>query len=86
MNGDILPKKKVEDIWVLKTHEGFDEKYKILISKNARAKHYLFCSLDRDIFNSIENASSAHDIWRMLEITHQGTSSMKETKINILVQ
>ena len=25
-------------------------------------------------------------MWKMLEITHQGTSSMKETKINILVQ
>ena len=62
MNSDILPKKKEEDIWSLKTHEEFDEKDKVLISKNARVKHYLFCSLDRDIFNSIENASSAYDI------------------------
>ena len=54
MNGDRLPKKKVEDIWVLKTHEEFDEKDKILNSKNARAKYYLFCSSDRDVFNSIK--------------------------------
>ena len=53
MNGDIIPKKKVEDRRVLKTHEDFDERDKILISKNTRAKHYLFCSLDRDIFNSM---------------------------------
>ena len=56
MNGDILPKKKVKDIWVLKTHEEFNEKDKILISKNVRVNHYLFCSLDRDIFNSIDQA------------------------------
>ena len=54
MNGDIIPKKKIEDRLVLKTHEDFDDRDKILISKNARAKHYLFCSLDRDIFNSID--------------------------------
>ena len=62
MIGDIIPKKKVEDIWVLKTYEDFYDRDKILIFKNARVKHYLFCSLDRDIFNSVENASSTQDI------------------------
>ena len=57
-----------------------------MISKNARAKHYLICSLDRDIFNSVDQSSSTYEMWKMLEITHQGTSSMKETKINILMQ
>ena len=62
INGDIVPKKMVEDAWVLKTHEAFDDKDKILISKNSRAKHYLFCSLNTNIFNSVENALSAHNI------------------------
>ena len=62
MIGDIMPKKKVEDGWVLKTHEDFDDNDKMLISKNARAKHYLISSLDRDIFNSVDQASSAHEI------------------------
>ena len=57
-----------------------------MISKNVRAKHYLTRGLDRNIFNSVNQASSAHEMWRMLKVTHQGTSSMKETKINILVQ
>ena len=62
MNEDIMPKKKVENRWVLKTHEDFDDRAKILISKNTRAKHYLFCNLDRDILNNIDQASSAHKI------------------------
>ena len=70
----------------IKTHDDFDDKDKIMISKNARAKHYLTCGLHRNIFNSVNQASSAYEIWRMLEVTHQGTSSIKETKINILVQ
>ena len=86
MHGDMIPKKKVDNVLVEKSYEDLDDKDKVLLSKNARAKHYLFCGLDRDIFNSVENASSAHDIWKILEVTHQGTNSMKETKINILVQ
>ena len=70
INGDIIPKKKVKDRWVLKTREDFDDKDKMLISKTARTKHYFICNLDRDIFNSVDQASSAHEIWKRLEITH----------------
>ena len=86
MHGDMIPMKKVDDRFVEKTRKDFDEKEKIMISKNAKAKNYLICELDRNIYNSIDQASSAHELWRMLEVTHQGTSSIKETKINILVQ
>ena len=55
-----------------------------MISKNVKAKKYLIC--DRNIYNSVDQTSSAHETWRILEVTHQGTSSMKEIKINILVQ
>ena len=41
MNGDIVPKKKVEDRWLVKTRNDFDDRDKIMISKNARAKYYL---------------------------------------------
>ena len=51
----------------------------------ALTKIYLICGLDRNIYNNVDQVSCAHEMWRMLEVTHQGTSSMKETKINILV-
>ena len=57
-----------------------------MISKNAKVKHYLICDLDRNIFNNVDQPFSAHEMWRMLKVTHQGTGFMKETKINILVQ
>ena len=62
MHSDIIPMKKVKDRFVLKTHENFDDNDKILILKKVRAKHYLFYSLDRDIFNSVDQASSAREI------------------------
>ena len=39
MNGDTIPKKKVEDRWVVKTYDDSDDRDKIMISKNASAKH-----------------------------------------------
>ena len=43
-------------------------------------------SRQKYLYNSVNQASSAHEMWRMLEVTHQDTSSMKETKINFFVQ
>ena len=86
MHGDIIPGKKIDDIFVEKTHEDLDDKDKIMISKNAKAKNSLICGLDRNIYNRVDQASSAHKMWRIVEVIQQGTSSMKETKINILVQ
>ena len=86
MHGDIIPKKKVGDIFIDKVHDELNDKNKIKLSKNGKAKNFLICGLDRNIYSSVDQASSAHYMWKMLEITHQCTSSMKETKINILVQ
>ena len=46
MHCDMIPVKKVDDRFVGKTHEDFDERDKIMISKNAKAKNYLICGLD----------------------------------------
>ena len=86
MHSDMIRMKKIDNRFVEKTHEDFDERDKIMISKNTKAKNYLIYGLDRNIYNSVDQASSAHKMWRMLEVTHQGTISMNETKINILVQ
>ena len=66
ISGDITPKKKVEYRWVVKNHDDFDDGDKIMILKNARAKHFLTCSLDRNIFDSVDQESSAHGILRIL--------------------
>ena len=86
MHGDMIPRRKVDDRFVEKSHEDLDDRDKIMISKNTKTKNYLICGLDRNIYNRVDQASSAHEMWRMLKVTHQGTSFMKETKINILVQ
>ena len=44
----------------------------------------LFCSLDRNEFNRVSICKSAFDIWRTLQVTHEGTNKVKQTKISML--
>ena len=62
MHGDIISRKKVDDRFVDKVHEELDEKDKIMISKNAKAKNFLICCLDRNIYSSVNQASSENDM------------------------
>ena len=41
--------------------------------------------MDRNEYNRICQCQSAKEIWRLLEITHEGTNQVKESKINLLV-
>ena len=45
----------------------------------------LFCSLDRNEFNTVSVCKTAYEIWRTLQVTHEGTSKVKQTKIAMLV-
>ena len=63
----------------------WDESEKKVFALNAKAMNTLFCALDKNEFNHISICDSTFDIWRTLEVTHKGTSRVKESKINILV-
>ena len=52
---------------------------------NAKAMNVLYCALDANEFNRISTCMSAKKIWDRLEVAHEGTSQVKESKINILV-
>jgi hypothetical protein len=52
---------------------------------DSKAMNALFCAMDKSEFNRVSTASNAHEIWHILEVTHEGTSKVKETKISVLV-
>nr|CAN63624.1 hypothetical protein VITISV_012388 [Vitis vinifera] len=52
---------------------------------NAKVVYTLQCSMDRNEYNRICQCKSAKEIWRLLEITHEETNQVKESKINLLV-
>ena len=41
--------------------------------------------MDRNEYNRIFQCKSTKEIWRLHEITHEGTNQVKESKINLLV-
>ena len=52
---------------------------------NAKAMNALFCALDRNKFNRVSMCETTFDIWHILEITHEGTSSVKDSKVNFFM-
>ena len=53
-------------------------------STNAKAIHLLFCALGPDEYGRISSCSNAKEFWDKLEVTHEGTNEVKETKIGLL--
>ena len=45
----------------------------------------LFCALNKEEFNRVLMAKSASQIWQILQVTHEGTNKVKESKISVLV-
>ena len=52
---------------------------------NAKVIFTLQCAMDRNEYNITCQCKLAKEIWRLLEITHEGTNQVKESKLNLLV-
>ncbi|XP_059627779.1 uncharacterized protein LOC132270616 [Cornus florida] len=70
---------------VPKTEVEWDtEDYK-LISLNVKAKVNLNCAISPSEYNRVSTCTTAKEIWDKLQITYEGTSQVKESKIDILM-
>ena len=84
-NGPYIQIKIVNNIEVPRLGEEFDEHDMKKCSLNANAINCLYCVLSNDEFNRVCMCSSSYEIWKTLEVTHEGTNQVKETKISMLV-
>ena len=55
------------------------------VQNNAKAIHPIYCALDVNKFNRISGCETAKKIWDKLEVTHERTNQVKESKISMLV-
>ena len=55
------------------------------LQNNAKTIHTLYCVFYVNEFNRIFDCETAKEIWDKLEVTHEGTSQVKESKISMLV-
>ncbi|KAK8685389.1 hypothetical protein V6N13_041392 [Hibiscus sabdariffa] len=51
---------------------------------NCKALHIIFCALGPDVYAKVSYCESAKEVWDKLEVIHEGTNDVKETKIGLL--
>ena len=79
-----LPK-VVDGNKIQKPLKEYDEEENNEFQLNSRAIYILLCAMDRTEYNRICQCKTAKDVWRILEITHEGTNQVKDFKVRILV-
>ncbi|XP_075111770.1 uncharacterized protein LOC142181953 [Nicotiana tabacum] len=71
-------------ITVPKTRKEYNDADTKAIEKNFRANKILVCGIGPDEYNRFSACQSAKDIWEALQTAHEGTTQVKQYKIDIL--
>ena len=82
--GYTFPTKDVDGGKIRKTLDEYNEEESRKFQLNSRAIYILVCAMDRNEYNKISQCKTAKEIWRILEITHEGTTQVKDSKVRIL--
>ena len=59
--------------------------HKAKVQMNAKAKYLLTCTLSKSEYDKIILCDSAKEIQDRLQVLHEGTDQVKETKISMLI-
>nr|XP_009626695.1 titin homolog [Nicotiana tomentosiformis] len=71
-------------VTVPKTRKEFNDADRKAIKKNFRAKKILVCGISPDEYNRILACQSAKEIREAIQTTHEGTTQVKQSKIDML--
>jgi len=86
-NGPLIPTVTKEDGKVIiKKPEEFDSDDYKMMEKNAKAKKLLYFGLRRDEYTSISECESAKEMWDALQIAHEETNQVKQSRIELLMR
>ena len=75
------PTETVNGIVTPKPKSRWDANDKKLYSIDSKAMNALICALDKTEYNRISHCNTAQEIWHTLEVTHEGTSQVKESRL-----
>jgi len=82
----ILVRIKEDGTTVMKKPEEFDSNGFKMMEKNAKTKKLLYFSLGPDEYTRISECESAKDIWEALQVAHEGTNQVKQSRIEFLMR
>ncbi|XP_075099004.1 uncharacterized protein LOC142175897 [Nicotiana tabacum] len=85
-DGPYAPTKKVGDphVTMSKNRKEYNDADRKVVEKNFHAKKILVCGMGHDEYNRISSCQSAKEIWEVLQTTHEGTTQVKQSKIDML--
>ncbi|KAI5675764.1 hypothetical protein M9H77_06714 [Catharanthus roseus] len=63
---------------MIKKVEEYDELDSRKMTLNFQAMNILSCALDANEYNRVSGCDSAHEMWKLLEVTHKGTNQKKK--------
>ncbi|XP_052488158.1 uncharacterized protein LOC128041800 [Gossypium raimondii] len=84
MDGPSVSSKQEGKLLVSKSKSEWNEEVKRSIQLNAKAMYILFFALGPDEYSRVLTCSNAKEIWNKLEVTHEGTSQVRKSKLGIL--
>ncbi|XP_075076493.1 uncharacterized protein LOC142163139 [Nicotiana tabacum] len=67
-----------------KTIKEYTDADRKAVEKNFRAKNILVCEIGPNEYNRISACETAKEIWEALQIAHEGTTQVKQSKIDML--
>ncbi|XP_075083387.1 uncharacterized protein LOC142167129 [Nicotiana tabacum] len=84
-DGPFVPTKNLgyPAVSIRKTRKEFNDADRKAIEKNFRAKKILVCGIGPDEYNRISACQSAKEIWEALQTAHEGTTQVKQSKIDM---
>nr|XP_016446729.1 PREDICTED: uncharacterized protein LOC107771796 [Nicotiana tabacum] len=85
-DGPFVPTKNLGNplVAIPKTRKELNNADRKAIEKNFCAKKILVCGIGPDEYNRILACHSAKEIWEALQIAHEGTTQVKQSKICML--
>jgi len=87
VNGPYIPVKGATDgKTVPKEPKEFNSDNFRKVEKNAKAKKLLYFGLGPDEYTRISECESAKEVWNALQIAHEGTNQIKQSRIKLLVR
>ena len=69
----------------LKEYKDFDDEDWKKIHLNSKTTQLLYGALNNEEHNRISSCKNAKEICEMLEVIHEGTTQVKETKIKMML-
>ncbi|XP_070049729.1 uncharacterized protein [Nicotiana tomentosiformis] len=85
-DGPFIPMKIIRTpvVTIPKTRKDYNDADRKAIEKNFRAKKIPACGIGPDEYNRISACPSAKEIWGALQTTREGTTQVKQSKIDML--